>query len=164
LEELGCLPSMLWKNTKNSGLRRFRRNRLHSAARTKISISEYLLLCNNYGIEVTDEDHAHFESVGDSGLVAKSDFILYMKSDHLFSQFENVDTGNDVHWNMKVEKAWNLFDKSGDGKLTQMEFRWMTDRKVLTDHHLNMMFSKCDSDGDGVLDCQEFRRMILRNK
>ena len=114
---------------------------------------------------MTDEDLAHFESVGDStGVVAKSDFILYMKSDHLFSQFENVDTGSDVHWNMKVEKAWNLFDKNGDGKLTQMEFRWMTDKKVLTDHQIDMMFSKCDSDGDGVLDFQEFRSMILRNK
>ena len=131
----------------------------------KISISEYLLLCNNYGIEVTDEDLAHFESAGDStGVVAKSDFILYMKSDHLFSQFENVDTGSDVHWNMKVEKAWNLFDKNGDGKRTQMEFRWMTDKKVLIDHQIDMMFSKCDSDGDGVLDFQEFRRMILRNR
>ena len=43
-------------------------------------------------------------------------------------------------------------------------FRWMTDRKVLTDHQIDMMFSICDSDGDGVLDFQEFRRMILRNR
>ena len=88
----------------------------------------------------------HFESVGDStGVVAKADFILYMKSDHLFSQFKNVDTGSDVNWNMKVEKAWNLF---GDGKLTKMEFRGMTDKNVLTDIQIDMMFSKYDSDGN----------------
>ena len=105
----------------------------------KISISEYFLLCNNYGIEVTDADLAHFETVGDSkGVVAKSDFILYMKSDHMFSQFENVDTGSDVHWNNKVEKAWNLFDKNGDGYLTKLEFR--SKNTVASDLSLHLLY------------------------
>ena len=98
------------------------------------------------------------------GDVAKSDFILYVKQTNMFSQFDNVDTGSDVHWNMKVEQAWRLFDKNGDGKLTQMEFRWMTNKKILTDQQIGLMFSKCDTDGDGTLDFEEFRRMIQRNR
>ena len=131
----------------------------------KISISEYLLLCDNYGIEVSDDDIANVEAMADStGVVSKNDFIAYVKNSNMFSQFENVDTGSDVHWNQKVEKAWKLFDKNGDGKLTKTEFRWMTDKKVLTDRQINLMFSKCDSNGDGVLDFEEFKDMIFRNR
>jgi Ca2+-binding EF-hand superfamily protein len=63
-----------------------------------------------------------------------------------------------------VEKAWKLFDKNGDGKLTKTEFRWMTDKKILTDRQIDLMFSKCDSNGDGVLDFDEFKDMIFRNR
>ena len=131
----------------------------------KISLPEYLRICDNYGILLTDDDLASFESLEDSeGLVSKSDFIAYIKNSNLLGQFDNVDTSSDVHWNTMVEKAWQLFDKNGDGKLTQMEFRWMTRREVLTDSQIKLMFSKCDTDGDGVLDFDEFRRMILRNR
>ena len=126
---------------------------------------EYLRLCDNYGIRVSDEDLIEFESMEDSeGLVSKSDFISYVKNSNLLSQFDNVDTSSDVHWNTMVEKAWKLFDKNGDGKLTQLEFRWMTRKEVLTDKQIELMFSKCDTDGDGVLDFDEFRLLILRNR
>ena len=131
----------------------------------KISISEYLLLCDNYGIEVSDDDIANVEDMADaSGVVSKNDFIAYVKNSNMFSQFENVDTGSEVHWNQKVEKAWNLFDKDGDGKVTKTEFRWMTDKKMLTNNKIKLMFSKCDVDGDGTLDFEEFKEMILRNR
>ena len=131
----------------------------------KISLAEYIGLCDNYGIEVSDEDLKHFESMEDKdGLVSKSDFMIYVKKSHMFTQFETVDTTSDVHWNTMVEKAWTLFDKNGDGKLSQLEFRWMTSKEVLTDHQIGIMFAKCDTDGDGTLDFQEFRRMILRNR
>ena len=114
---------------------------------------------------VSDDDLAHFETMEDSeGLVSKSDLIVYVKKSNMFSQFDNVDTNSDVHWNTMVEKAWKLFDKNGDGKLTQLEFRWMTNKEILTDRQIALMFSKCDTDGDGVLDFEEFRKMILRNR
>ena len=131
----------------------------------KISLPEYLRLCDNYGIEVADEDLAQFESMEDTeGQVSKSDFILYVKKSKLLEQFETVDTSSDVHWNTMVERAWTLFDKNGDGKLSQLEFRWMTSKAVLTDDQIQVMFTKCDTDGDGLLDFDEFRRMILRNR
>ena len=87
-----------------------------------------------------------------------------MKKTNIFSQFDNVDTSSDVHWNTMVEKAWKLFDKNGDGKVTPLEFRWMTNKEILTDGQIKLMFSKCDIDGNGVLDFEEFRQMILKNR
>ena len=55
-----------------------------------------------------------------------------------------------------------MFDRNGDGKLSMLEFRWMTDRKTLTNHNIKMMWSKCDLNKDGYLDFEEFREMILR--
>ena len=75
--------------------------------------------------------------------------------------FANVNPKTEVNM---MEKAWKLFDKNGDGKLTQMEFRWMTDKEILTDSQIKTMFSKCDADGDGALDFEEFREMILKNR
>ena len=55
----------------------------------------------------------------------------------MFSHFDTVDPESDHHWNQKVkqakppyslgaqiEKAWSIFDKNGDGKLTKQEFRY----------------------------------------
>ena len=43
-----------------------------------------------------------------------------------------------------------------------LEFRWMTDRKTLSNTSIKLMWSKCDTDRDGYLDFEEFREMILR--
>ena len=69
---------------------------------------------------------------------------------------------SDQHWDEKIRQAWKMFDRNGDGKLSMLEFRWMTDRKTLTNHNIKMMWSKCDINKDGYLDFEEFREMILR--
>ena len=131
----------------------------------KITIEEYLQLCGNYGIEVSDEDLKDVEAIANAnGGVTKTDFILYVKQANMFSMFDTVDPESDHHWNEKVKMAWKLFDKNGDGRLTQLEFRWMTDKKMLTNNKIKLMFSKCDVDGDGTLDFEEFKEMILRNR
>ena len=40
----------------------------------------------------------------------------------------------------------------------------MTDKKMLSNTKIKLMFSKCDVDGDGVLSFGEFKEMILRNR
>ena len=40
----------------------------------------------------------------------------------------------------------------------------MTDRGTLTNREIKMMWSKCDLDGDGYLDFEEFREMIMRSR
>ena len=108
---------------------------------------------------LSDKDLEHFESFVDSdGLVSKANFILYMKKSN---QFANVNPNTEVNM---MEKAWKLFDKNGDGKLTPDEFRWMTDKEVLTDGQIQTMFRQCDEDGDGHLDFEEFRKMILKHR
>ena len=40
----------------------------------------------------------------------------------------------------------------------------MTDRSSLTNREIKMMWSKCDLDGDGYLDFEEFKEMIMRSR
>ena len=40
----------------------------------------------------------------------------------------------------------------------------MTDRTTLTNREIKMMWSKCDLDGDGYLDFEEFKEMIMRSR
>ena len=63
-----------------------------------------------------------------------------------------------------VDVVFTLFDDNGDGKLSQLEFRWMTDKKTLTNQSIKLMWSKCDTDRDGYLDFEEFKEMLLRSR
>ena len=40
----------------------------------------------------------------------------------------------------------------------------MTDRSSLTNREIKMMWSKCDLDGDGYIDFEEFKEMIMRSR
>ena len=114
---------------------------------------------------MSDDDIASVEAMADSnGVVSKNNCIACIKRSNLFNQFDHVDTESYAHWNQTVKKAWELFDKNGDGKLTKREFRWMTDKKTINGHQIDLMFSKCDSNEDGVLDFEEFKEMLFRNR
>lgn len=130
----------------------------------KLNVSEYLELCRNYNIEVTDEDLRSIELLAENngGGLSKTDFILFVRQTNRVDQFDTVDPESDHHWNEKIKQAWKMFDRNGDGKLSQLEFRWMTDKKNLSDKSIQLMWSKCDLDKDGYLDFEEFQEMILR--
>ena len=40
----------------------------------------------------------------------------------------------------------------------------MTDRSSLTNREIKMMWTKCDLDGDGYIDFEEFKEMIMRSR
>ena len=130
----------------------------------KLNVSEYLELCRNYNIEVTDEDMRIIEDLAENngGGLSKNDFVLFVRQTNRVDQFDTVDPESDQHWNEKIKQAWKMFDRNGDGKLSQLEFRWMTDKRNLSNQNIKLMWSKCDLDKDGYLDFEEFKEMILR--
>ena len=78
-----------------------------------LSIPEYLELCKNYNIEVSQDDLAAIENIAENngGGLSKSDFILFIRQTNMYAQFDTVDPESDQHWNEKIEHAWKLFDK-----------------------------------------------------
>ena len=79
----------------------------------KLTIEEYLELCRNYNIEVTEDDLETIESLAENngGGLSKNDFILFVRQTNMYSQFDTVDEESDQYWNEKIEQARKMFDK-----------------------------------------------------
>ena len=78
-----------------------------------LSIPEYLELCKNYNIEVSQEDLDAIENIAENngGGLSKSDFILFIRQSNMYAQFDTVDPESDQHWIDKTQQAWKMFDK-----------------------------------------------------
>ena len=78
-----------------------------------LTIPEYLDLCRNYNIEVTEDDFATIESLAENngGGLSKNDFIIFVRQTNMYTHFDTLDPESDQHWNEKIEHAWKLFDK-----------------------------------------------------
>ena len=78
-----------------------------------LSIPEYLELCKNYNIEVSQDDLTAIENIAENngGGVSKSDFILFIRQSNMYAQFDTVDPESDQHWIDKTQQAWKMFDK-----------------------------------------------------
>ena len=65
---------------------------------------------------------------------------------------------------MEFKEAFNLFDKDGDGTITTKEIR--TVMRSLgqnpTEDELQEMINEIDVDGHGIIDFQEFLRMMVK--
>eukprot|EP00090_Calanus_glacialis_P042725 TRINITY_DN75741_c0_g1_i1.p1 TRINITY_DN75741_c0_g1~~TRINITY_DN75741_c0_g1_i1.p1 ORF type:complete len:200 (-),score=57.09 TRINITY_DN75741_c0_g1_i1:71-670(-) len=131
----------------------------------KISIKEYVDMCETYGVELRDEDIREVLEIADEhGEVRKNDFILHIKNANLSKHFECADPESELHWNNLAVTAFKLFDKNYDGYIDKKEFRWMTSSERFSKKTIDIVFERCDLDGDGKLDYQEFKAMILRSK
>jgi len=128
-----------------------------------ISLQEYISICNEYGYEVDDDDLEDIKLLCDAeGEVHKNDFIMHLKKHS--KAFEKADPDSDLHWVTKINLAWKLFDKNQDGYVNKKEFRWMVHSDVIRNKHIDICFRRCDLNGDGKLDYNEFKTMIWRNK
>ena len=111
---------MKWLNVKNNCSYFSARSELFDKADSsrggKISIKEYVDMCETYGVELRDEDirevleiadehgeviqiyHSWFIN-GDTFQVRKNDFILHIKNANLSKHFECADPESELHWN-----------------------------------------------------------------
>ena len=58
----------------------------------------------------------------------------------------------------RVLKAFKSFDKDNDGKITNLEFRYILVQLggLFTDEEVDVLFKECDLDNDGYLNYQDF--------
>lgn len=72
-------------------------------------------------------------------------------------------TGSALDEESDLREAFKVFDKDGNGTINAEELR-LTMRNIgvnLTDEELDLMMKEADEDGNGVIDFQEFGRVIL---
>ena len=64
-----------------------------------------------------------------------------------------------------VIRSFKNFDKSGDGKIEQSEFKALLKdmgRTDVTDEKIKSLFGKYDSNSDGIIDWHEYLEMVLQ--
>ena len=79
----------------------------------KLTIPEYLELCRNYNIEVTEDDLETITSMAETngGELSKNDFIIFVRQTNMYAHFDTVDPESDQHWENMIKHAWKMFDK-----------------------------------------------------
>lgn len=63
-----------------------------------------------------------------------------------------------------VIKSFKNFDKSGDGKIEQIEFKALLKdmgRTDVTEQQIKDLFAKYDTNSDGIIDWHEYLEMVL---
>lgn len=130
-----------------------------------ISITEYIAICDEHGIEIDETDRESFLSYADeTGEVNKNDFIILIKNSNLSKDFETADPQSDFHWKKKADLAFRLFDKDHDGYINKKEFQYMTSSKNFNKKKIERVFQICDENGDGKLDYKEFTGILFRQR
>merc|ERR1711915_382957 len=115
----------------------------------KISMKEYVDMCETYGVALTEEDIKEvLETADEFGEVRKNDFIFHIKNANLSIHFESADPESELHWNNVAITAFKLFDKNYDGYIDKREFRWMTSSKLFNKKTIDIVFERCDVDGN----------------
>ena len=95
-----------------------------------ISIAEYMALCEEYGVELTEEDIVAVKEIADDDgevflldyeiiiltsfdiQVHKSDFIAHIKNMNMLKDFEMVDPESEFHWKKKADLAFRCVQKA----------------------------------------------------
>ncbi|CAD8150298.1 unnamed protein product [Paramecium pentaurelia] len=96
--------------------------------------------------------------------------------DHLFEQAD-VNGSNQIDYTEfviafakkeqimaqnKLEKAFKLFDKDGNGQISKQELQDIMGGVQLSDNQWSNVFGELDLNGDGVVTLQEFTEMLIK--
>lgn len=91
-----------------------------------------------------------------NGLIDFDEFVSLMS-------VRSKATGAPLDEESDLREAFKVFDLDGNGTINAEELRSTMNsiRVYLTDEELDLMMQEADEDGNGVIDFQEFRRVIL---
>lgn len=124
-----------------------------------------MALCDEYGVRLTDDDVEDVRNIADAdGEVHRNDFILHIKNSRLLKQFEVADPASEFHWKKKADLAFRIFDLNSNGFVSKKEFKWMTTNERISHKKVDILFDRCDLDGDGCLNYTEFTALMFRQK
>ena len=72
---------------------------------------------------------------------------------------------NDTNLKEEIRQAFKVFDKDGNGFISQDELRQVMASlgQKLTDEEINEMINAADTDSDGLVNCDEFIKMMMPN-
>jgi calmodulin len=91
-------------------------------------------------------------STNDGGSVDLNSFVAFMATKVPLAGFEE-----------EIRNAFRLFDKDGDGFITPAELKTVLGRlgENLTDEDVTAMIAEADTDGDGQVSFEEFKKIML---
>ena len=101
-----------------------------------------------------DQIMKDFDTDG-NGEVSLDEFIAFV---HKFCSKEDIEEGR--------RKAFQMFDRNGDGRITPVEFK-KTMKEIglkLSDDQVYAMMEKADVNGDGEIDYKEFVALMAESK
>ncbi|CAD8110398.1 unnamed protein product [Paramecium sonneborni] len=86
-----------------------------------------------------------------SGTIEYTEFIV------AYSELQNLMAQE------KLEKAFKLFDKDGNGTISKAELQEIFGGLALKENQWDEIFSELDTNGDGVVTFQEFTQLLLKD-
>ncbi|CAD8138169.1 unnamed protein product [Paramecium octaurelia] len=117
---------------------------------------EELLQCYR---EIYDDElkcHQIVDHLFEQADVNGSNQIDYTEFVIAFAKKEQIMAQN------KLEKAFKLFDKDGNGQISKQELQDIMGGVQLSDNQWSNVFGELDLNGDGVVTLQEFTEMLIK--
>ena len=124
-----------------------------------IDVDELGTVMRSMGLQPSDEDVQDMINEADqdgNGTIDFQEFIQMMP---------NMDTGGQTdNAEEHLKEAFAVFDMDGDGTITADELKSIMKNlgETLSDEEVEEMVKEADIDGDGVIDYNEFCRMMFK--
>jgi len=123
----------------------------------EITVEELGKVMRTHGFDPTEEDLRDMirnVDLNANGAIDFTEFIEMM-----------VKRGGGSQIDDDVEHAFKVFDRDGDGLISEEELRLTMNNlgEPLTEEEVKQMIAEADIDGDGKINLQEFSRLMAQN-
>jgi len=129
----------------------------------RIFIRDFVEELSLHDIEIDQEEIEVLKKFADEeGEVTKHAFEQYTKESELWKTLDKNRDGvvTNLEMTSKAELAFKIADKNSDGYISKAEFQKLA--KNLKKEQVEKVMEKFDSDGDGKLDLEEFKKMMKK--